>query len=234
MIAEHIQSVTTKWRSVLEEYIKADAERWSRVEASYANEIAVFGDVLEFYPQKEKIFRCFNYFDPERTKVVILGQDPYHGLGQATGLCFGVDKGMTPPPSLRNIMKKLPGDLHDTSLESWAKQGVLMLNASLTVRQGCAGSHMRMWADMTKFVIDWISQHLDGVVFVAWGAFAHSKMEKCLDDPSRNHKLLVSSHPSPLSASRAYKTFPSFKDSNPFEDINSCLEELGKERIQWI
>ena len=188
-----------------------------------------YQELLPIYPPCNKIFHCFSYFDPEKTRVVIIGQDPYHGREQATGLCFGVKEGIRIPPSLRNIMKKLKEEFGNSStkssLESWAQQGVLMLNASLTVRQKSPASHMKIWLSFTKDIIKHLSKNYKNIVFVAWGAFAHG----ILNDIGENHHLIVSSHPSPLSVSRKYKSYPSFKVSTPFTKIN----ELIVSPIEW-
>jgi len=217
--------LTTSWRDLIQKLVKEDShlERW------YAEEIAKFGEILPMYPKKENIFRCFDYFDIADTKVVILGQDPYHGPGQATGLCFGVNTNQKVPPSLRNIMKKLQNSKSTTTttLEQWAEQGVLLLNTSLTVRHKTPASHMKHWCDFTTKVIDHLNRNYTGIVFVAWGAFAHRRLEKV----SNKHHLIVSSHPSPLSYSRRYRIYPSFKDATPFMDINKKLSSSSI--IQW-
>lgn len=233
MLREHIDTISTGWKQVLLRFIEDHPDKWSEIESNYETELETYKDALEIFPEIENVFRCFNYFEPSDTKVIILGQDPYHGPDQATGLCFGVKQGVVPPPSLRNIMKKLPEPLTDTSLENWAKQGVLLLNASLTVRQGCPSSHMKPWKLFTKFIIDWTVSELRSIIYLAWGAFAHTSMESCTDDASKGHHLLVSSHPSPLSASRSYRSFPSFMASEPFIQINNLLEKDGATPIQW-
>jgi uracil-DNA glycosylase len=188
---------------------------------------------LSIYPKNESIFRCFNYFDLNETKVVILGQDPYHGPNQATGLCFGVNNNCKPiPPSLKNIAKELKSDLNidlsDWTLENWAKQGVLLLNSALTVTQGKPGSHMKIWSNFTKSIIDFLNKQEKSIIFVAWGAFAHNKLQNI----DKKHKLIVSSHPSPLSVYKKYKNFPPFSGSKPFSKINEILKEENK-HINW-
>ena len=136
------------------------------------------------YPKKKDIFAAFNYCDFEDLKVVIIGQDPYHGEGQANGLCFSVNKEIQPPPSLINIFKELQDDLNTVSPESgdlsfWAKQGVLLLNATLTVRKGAAGSHQKQgWEQFTDAVISKISKERENIVFLLWGGFAKKKGAK--------------------------------------------------------
>tara|TARA_B100001093_G_C26831311_1_gene1016273 strand:+ start:1991 stop:2647 length:657 start_codon:yes stop_codon:yes gene_type:complete len=188
---------------------------------------------LQIFPSNEYIFRCLNYFEINETKVVIIGQDPYHGLNQSTGLAFGINNNIKIPPSLRNIKNELKSDinidLEDQTLEKWAKQGVLLLNASLTVVQGKPGSNMNLWNIYTTNLIQELNK-LDNLIFVAWGAFAHNKLKDI--DKSR-HKILVSSHPSPLSCMKKYGDYPCFNGSKPFSKINSMLKELNKEEINW-
>ena len=189
---------------------------------------------ISIFPKYQDIFKCFNYFEFEETKVVILGQDPYHGPNQATGLCFGINNNVQVPPSLRNIAKELKSDLNielnDYSLETWAKQGILMLNASLTVVQGKPGSHMSLWSNFTDYIVETLNNLDNSIIFVAWGAFAYNKL-KNID--LNKHSLIVSSHPSPLSVYKKFKTFPSFNSSKPFSKINKILEKNNKQIIKW-
>ena len=233
MLQEQVNEITTGWRDVINGFITNNKDIWERLEEKYSKECEDFKGILEIYPKRENIFRCFNYFNPEETRVVILGQDPYHGPNQAIGLCFGVPSVVKTPPSLRNIIKETQQEIKDTSLESWAQQGVLMLNASLTVRQGTPSSHMRVWADFTRYIMDWLSENTKDVVFVAWGAFAYSKMENVSKEPKNNHALVVSSHPSPLSYTKNFKQFPPFKNSNPLQKINAILKDISKKEINW-
>lgn len=188
---------------------------------------------LQIFPSNEYIFRSLNYFEINETKVVIIGQDPYHGLNQSTGLAFGINNNIKIPPSLRNIKNELKSDinidLEDQTLEKWANQGVLLLNASLTVVQGKPGSNMNLWNIYTNNLITELNK-LDNLIFVAWGAFAHNKLKDI--DKSR-HKILVSSHPSPLSCMKKYGDYPCFNGSKPFSKINCMLKELNKEEINW-
>ena len=194
----------------------------------------IFKDNLEIFPSNANIFRCFDFCDISDIKVVIIGQDPYHGPNQATGLCFAVNNGTKVPPSLRNIINELKSDvgveLVDTSFEQWARQGVLLLNASLTVIQGQAASQMKLWMDFTDYIISELNNQ-DRIVFVAWGAFAHNKLKDRVD--TNKHTMIVSSHPSPLSCYKNYGVYPQFKDSKPFSKINQKLKENRKEQINW-
>ena len=221
MLKSSYNNLTTEWKDVIEQYPKLDY-----VEEMLAAENKKIGDILPIYPLKNRIFRCFNYFNPQQTKVVIVGQDPYHGENQAIGLCFGVEIDMQLPPSLRNIKKELQAnigvELKDITLEKWAKQGVLLLNTALTVRKKCPASHMKIWKPFTEYIIEYINRNCDGIVFVAWGGFAHRKLENI---DREKHHLIVSSHPSPLSVYKQYREFPAFKGSQPFSKINNYLEK---------
>lgn len=182
------------------------------------------------YPPKEKIFNAFRKTPWEATKIVILGQDPYHGYGEAMGLSFSVPDGVALPPSLRNIFKERESDLSiplgkSGDLSSWAEQGVLLLNSMLTVESDCAGSHSTIgWEQFTNGVIRWISNQSSPIIFVLWGKFAEKK--RPLIDESR-HRVLISAHPSPLSAYRG------FFGSRPFSKINEALIELGHAPVDW-
>ena len=184
------------------------------------------------FPPKELIFSAFEQFDFQDTKVVIIGQDPYHGTGEANGLCFSVNDGVAIPPSLKNIFTEINMEydriLFPTSgnLERWAKQGVLLLNAGLTVRKDEANSHKNLkWNVFTDVVIDLINQKLENVVFLLWGSFAQKK-GKLID--REKHLVLESGHPSPLSANRGM-----WFGNNHFRLTNEYLREKGKEEIEW-
>ena len=187
---------------------------------------------ISIFPKQEDIFKCFQYFQIYETKVVILGQDPYHGPNQATGLCFGTNS--KPPPSLKNIRAELKSDtgidLTDYTLESWAKQGILLLNSSLSVIQGKPSSQMKLWTQFTNLIIEELNKLPNPIIFVAWGAFAHEKL-KFID--TNKHHLIVSSHPSPLSVFKNYKTYPPFFQSKPFSKINNLLKNNNQKIILW-
>lgn len=182
------------------------------------------------YPHMNDIFNALKYTSFEDTRVVIIGQDPYHGFGQAHGLCFSVKQGVIPPPSLKNIFKELNDDLgvpikSHGELTAWAKQGVLLLNAVLTVREGQPTSHKGMgWETFTDRVIDELNKKTTPVVFLLWGAYAQKKAE-IITNPI--HKKLVSVHPSPLSASRG------FFGCKHFSKTNAILEKSGLNPINW-
>ncbi len=183
------------------------------------------------YPPGKQIFAAFDHSPFERTKVVIIGQDPYHGPRQANGLCFSVQDGIQHPPSLINIFKEIETDLgkpypQSGNLEPWANQGVLLLNATLTVRSHMAGSHQgKGWEAFTDRVIKTISDEKEGVVFLLWGGFAKKKAS--LIDKNK-HYILTSGHPSPLSANRGY-----WFGSKHFSKTNEILRKLGKAPIDW-
>ena len=189
---------------------------------------------INIFPKPSNIFRCFNYFELHKTKIVILGQDPYHGQNQATGLCFGIEKDASVPPSLRNIIKELKNDLNidlkDISLEDWAKQNILLLNTSLTVLKGKPNTHVNLWNDFTKYIIDELDKCEHSIIFITWGAFAYNKLKNI---NLNKHKLIVSSHPSPLSVYKKYKDFPAFTGSKPFSKINEILKNNNQTIIEW-
>lgn len=207
----------------------------SEFEKPYFKELITFlqqeYDAHTCYPKMEDIFNAFDWCPFDQVKVVIIGQDPYHGAGQANGLCFSVNDGIRHPPSLVNIFKELATDLgkpYPTSgnLESWAKQGVLLLNATLSVRAGAAGSHQKKgWETFTNHVIKTISGQKNNVIFLLWGGFAKKKT-KFIDDSK--HVIITSGHPSPLSANRGY-----WFGNNCFSKTNSQLEQVGLDPIDW-
>ena len=182
-------------------------------------------------PKPSRIFAAFDSCPLDKIKVVILGQDPYHGAGQANGLCFAVNEGVAVPPSLVNIFKEIESDLgiktdnRNGNLERWARQGVLLMNSTLTVEEGRAGSHQgRGWERFTDAAISAINEKCEGVVFLLWGSYAIRKGE--LIDRNK-HLVLTSPHPSPLSAHRG------FFGNHHFSQANKRLIELGKEPIDW-
>lgn len=185
----------------------------------------------DVYPPKEKVFEVFKLTPFEKVKVVILGQDPYHGPNQAEGLSFSVPPGVALPPSLKNIYKEIEDDLgikmnyHNGHLKHWAEQGVLLLNSVLTVEMGRAASHsMKGWEQFTDFVIKKISEEKKGVVFILWGNYARAK--KSLID-IKKHFVLESAHPSPFSA------YSGFFGSKPFSKTNKILEKEKQTPIDW-
>ena len=220
--------------------IKID-ESWERLLAEEFN-LEYFKNLITFvkedyrsticYPKGSQIFNAFDSCPIDNLKVVIIGQDPYHGAKQANGLCFSVNKGINHPPSLINIFKEIKSDLgldfkeKNGDLSNWAKQGVMLLNATLTVREGEAGSHQnRGWEIFTNKVIEIISKETNNTVFLLWGSFAKKKRK--LIDTSK-HIIFESGHPSPLSANRGY-----WFGNKHFSETNKYLESLGKNKIDW-
>lgn len=216
--------IEPSWREVLREEFEKPyfAGLVQFVKLQYANFVC--------YPPGKLIFNAFNQCPFDKVKVVLIGQDPYHEPGQAQGLCFSVGDGVKFPPSLRNIFAEIQSDLgidvpQSGDLTRWAKQGVLLLNATLTVREHAAGSHQNMgWETFTDEVIRKVSEGRENVVFMLWGSYAQSKAK--LIDASR-HCVLKSAHPSPLSAYRG------FFGNHHFSICNQYLQQHGMEPIQW-
>lgn len=218
------ESFPKSWSKLLREETRKDylflLEK--KVEEAYASSIC--------FPPKQKVFDAFALLNPQDVRVVILGQDPYHGLGEAHGLAFSVQQGMKMPPSLRNIFKELESEYgidltRSTDLTSWAEQGVLLLNSVLTVEKDKAGSHSKWgWEDFTNAAIEFISKENEHVVFVLWGDYARKK--NILIDTAK-HAIIESAHPSPLSAYRG------FLGSKPFSTCNTMLREWGYSEIKW-
>lgn len=182
------------------------------------------------YPSGGNIFRAFDKCPFDRLKVVIIGQDPYHGPGQANGLCFSVGEGVPFPPSLQNIFKEVASDIGSPiptsgELDRWAEQGVLLLNSVLTVRQHCAASHAgRGWEQFTDAVVRAIAERKEGVVYMLWGSYAQKK--GAIANPQKN-LILKAVHPSPLSAYRG------FFGCKHFSQANHYLQQIGKKPIEW-
>jgi uracil-DNA glycosylase len=181
------------------------------------------------YPPARQIFRAFDECPFDAVEVVILGQDPYHGPGQANGLCFAVGRDIPPPPSLQNIFKEIESDLgrkvsRDPDLSRWARQGVLLLNATLTVRESAAGSHQgKGWERFTDAAVQALSREREGIVFLLWGS--HARQKGAGVDRSK-HLVLESAHPSPLSAR-------GFFGCRHFSKANAYLEARGRTPIEW-
>jgi uracil-DNA glycosylase len=216
--------VKTDWNPVLRgEFTKP---YWAELQQYVTSERAR----ATVYPPPDEVFAALHLTPYAEVKAVILGQDPYHGPNQAHGLCFSVRAGVQPPPSLQNIFKELESDLGISApahgcLDHWARQGVLLLNASLTVRRGAAASHQgKGWETFTDEVLRVVNQKRERVVFILWGAAARRK--RPLIDTSR-HVIIESAHPSPLSASNG------FFGSRPFSRTNAALVEAGREPIDW-
>ena len=213
----------SRWHQLLKEQLP---EGYFKQINHFLDQVYASGTI---YPPREKVFQALKTTNLEEVKVVILGQDPYHGPGQAQGLSFSVPDDIPAPPSLQNILKELLEDVgvktsHD--LTPWAEQGVLLLNACLTVPAGQANGHAGLiWEEFTDAVIRLVSQEEEHVVFILWGAYARKK--KSLIDASK-HLIIESAHPSPLSAYRG------FFGSRPFSRTNAYLTEMGREPIDWL
>ena len=219
-----VQQLPESWRAKLaDEFHKSYFQELYQFVAEERRHYRVF-------PPEEDVFNAFRFTPYEQMNVLLLGQDPYHDEGQAHGLCFSVRPGVRSPPSLANIFKELHNDLgckipNNGCLEPWAWQGVLLLNAVLTVRAHQPNSHKgKGWEHFTDAAIQAASKKPDPVVFVLWGAYAQKKIE--LIDTSR-HTIVQSAHPSPLSAKYG------FFDSKPFSKINAALKKAGKPEINW-
>ncbi|MBB1139678.1 uracil-DNA glycosylase [Myroides sp. WP-1] len=214
----------TSWNKVLQ----------GEFEKPYFSELQKFvaqeRQTKTIYPPEEQVFKALEVVDFSAVKVVILGQDPYHGEFQANGLAFSVHKGVKFPPSLKNIFKELEDDLgirniHNGDLSPWAEQGVLLLNATLTVEASKAGSHQKKgWEVFTDQVIECVATQREHVVFVLWGSYAQKK-GKMID--RAKHFVIETAHPSPLSVYRG------FYGSKPFSKINEYLVSVGQEPIDW-
>jgi uracil-DNA glycosylase len=215
---------TTDWNPLLRG--EFDKPYWAELQAFVAAERAR----AEVFPPADQVFAALHLTSYAATRVVLLGQDPYHGRGQAHGLCFSVRRGVAPPPSLQNVFRELHDDLGvdppgHGNLEAWTMQGVLLLNTCLTVRSGAAGSHHgKGWETFTDEVLRVVNAKTERVVFLLWGAPARRKA--ALVDTSR-HVVVQSAHPSPLSAHQG------FFGSRPFSRTNAALEEAGLAPIDW-
>ena len=215
--------INKKWDIVLKEEVKKE----------YFKKLGIFVKkeykTKTIFPPYKNIFDALRFTDYDEVKVVILGQDPYHGLGEAHGLSFSVKEGVRMPPSLLNIFKELYNDLGikrtKTDLTDWTKQGVLLLNSIMTVEKDKALSHKdKGWEIFTDEIIKKINERAEPVIFILWGNFARSKKVLITN---KQHKIIESAHPSPLSASRG------FFGSKPFSKANNYLKQLGKEEIKW-
>lgn len=220
-----LRSEASDWGQLLKEFLQSTTggELLARLKSE--------ADSHQLFPPAGAVFRALELTPPEQVRVVILGQDPYHGAGQADGLAFSVPNGVTRPPSLRNILRELQDDLGVSiptsfDLSRWAKQGVLLLNTTLTVRQDNAGSHRGFgWETLTDIVIQRVNDLPMSVVFVMWGKDAEKKLSRV---DRQRHLAICSPHPSPLSAHRG------FFGSRPFSRANEFLAAHGRDTIDWV
>jgi uracil-DNA glycosylase len=224
MHTSYDKTVHPQWKELLTDVMSTDS----------AQELAVFisreREQFAVFPPNDQVFAALSYFPPSDTSVVILGQDPYHEHGQAHGLSFSVQANVAIPPSLRNIFVERENDIglqpptHGT-LTPWAQQGVLLLNTSLTVREGSAGSHAKKgWEAITDHIISTVNNNTERCVFILWGAHAQAKKKLITQ---AHHAILEAPHPSPLSAYRG------FFGSAPFSRTNTLLQEAGRAPIDW-
>jgi len=225
MAAEHVGQLDTSWQAVIGEELKKPYMLSLR---DFLKQEKAAGKII--YPPSPLIFNAFNKAPFDKVRVVIIGQDPYHGPDQAHGLSFSVPQSFALPPSLKNIFKEIEADLGikmsgKGDLTPWAEQGVLLLNATLTVEMANAGSHQkRGWEEFTDAAIAALNKHLEGLVFVLWGSYAQKKGE-IID--TNKHLVLTSPHPSPLSAHRG------FFGNHQFSQINAYLSRHGETPIHW-
>ena len=224
MQSSYNETVHPQWKHSLVKVMSSDRA------VQLASFISQERDEFTVFPPHDEVFSALSYFSPTDTSVVILGQDPYHEQGQAHGLSFSVQPNITIPPSLRNIFIERENDIglqppiHGT-LTPWAQQGVLLLNTSLTVREGRAGSHAKKgWEEITDHIIRTVNDNTERCVFILWGA--HAQAKKRLITQS-HHAILEAPHPSPLSAYRG------FFGSAPFSRTNALLQEAGRQPIDW-
>ena len=225
MTLEKNGQLDTSWQAVIGDELK---KPYMQLLRDFLKQEKAMGKTI--FPPSPLIFNAFNHTPFDKVRVIIIGQDPYHGMGQAHGLSFSVPNGVALPPSLLNIFKEIESDLgikmsKNGDLTAWANQGVLLLNATLTVEMANAGSHQnRGWEAFTDAAIAALNQHREGLVFVLWGSYAQRK-GAMID--SKKHLVLQSPHPSPLSAHRG------FFGNHQFSTINNYLKQHGQVPINW-
>lgn len=225
MITEALNNIKTDWKDIIENILL----NFPILEKQLLEEENNLKKLLKIFPPKELIFNCFNYFNFQDLKVVIIGQDPYHQNNQANGLCFSVNDNIKIPPSLNNIFKEMYNDknikIKNGNLEYLSKQGILLLNTTLTVRESSPNSHYKYWKGFTDKVIDYILSNSENIVFLLWG----NNAKKLLKNKNhKSHYILESNHPSPLSANRG-----GWFNNGHFEKTNIYLENLGKKKIEF-
>lgn len=224
MLDTSLNEINTNWKPIISKTLK----EFSSIEEKLKTEKDNFEDMAEIYPEPKDIFACFKYFNIEETKVVILGQDPYHQPGQAQGLSFSVPSNFKNPPSLVNIFKEINLEYGESptggNLEFWAKQGVLLLNNTLTVRQSAPNSHLKIWKGFTKKILQELLDVKKDVIFLLWG----NNAKKCVEKLPISYALKAT-HPSPLGANKG-----GWFNCNHFNECNRILGENGYEEINWI
>lgn len=216
-----IKGIKTNWNDVLMDF------KYGVINLNLRDEIS---KGIEIVPKKELIFNAFNFFDVENTKVIIVGQDPYLRTSQAMGLSFSVPNGIKVPASLQNIFKEINRSLNKTKIHNkdgdltrWAEQGVLLLNKTLTLREGMSNSHKKIWKNFAKYILTFISKNTSNCVFLLWGRDAQSVSEYIIGD----HLVLSCGHPSPLNRKK------DFIGCNHFINCNAYLKKYGKDEIEW-
>ena len=219
-------NIDLSWKSFFNDEIQKDYFQKLMKEVEYEYDSSIC------FPPKDLIFNAFEKCNLNDLKVVIIGQDPYHGKGEANGLCFSVNEGVKIPPSLKNIFAEINTDFDavllqtNGNLERWAKQGMLLLNASLTVRKDEANSHKHLkWNVFTDSLINYLSDNCENIVFLLWGSFAQKKGIKINRE---KHLVLECGHPSPLSANRGF-----WFGNKHFSQTNTYLQSIGKRPIEW-
>ena len=227
-----IESINTDWSSLLLQVYDNNVSDFELLEKQLNKETIDFEGLKEIYPPENIIFKTFDFFNVNDLKVVILGQDPYHGPEQAMGMCFSVPNHIKIPPSLVNIYKEIKRCYYDNyeipshgNLTHWNEQGILLLNTSLTVRQSSPNSHLKYWRKITNDIIKTISNNTNNIIFLLWGNHAISK-KKLID--CEKHYVLTSNHPSPLSANRG-----GWFGNTHFFKTNKILKSLNKNEIKW-
>jgi uracil-DNA glycosylase len=228
-----LEYVNTDWKPILQHALS----KCNDIEEKVSDERNRFTDLLEIYPPPSEVFAAFNYFNFNKLKIVIIGQDPYHQPKQANGLAFSVKDGIKIPPSLQNIFKEIHNNFdkkyikpESGNLEYLAKQGVLLINNTLTVRQGKPNSHLKIWKGFSTIIIREIMKRQKNVIFMVWGNNAKKIIDnKLMLEFIDDHIFYRSSHPSPLSANKGGWFYKGY-----FSKVNKRLIELGKEPIQWI
>ena len=226
-----LESISTNWKSILENILLDFPDLSKKLD----QERELYQGLSEIYPPPDLIFNAFKYFNTSQLKIVIIGQDPYHQPNQAQGLAFSVNPGIKIPPSLQNIFKEIDNCYHreyqprkSGNLTSWAKQGILLLNTTLTVRQSKPNSHVKLWKGFTQKIIDYILKEHSDVIFMLWGNNAKSLFSKTNASYLEKHHIYQAVHPSPLSANRG-----GWFHQNMFSEVNKKLLELGKTEINW-
>ncbi len=224
--------VTNDWKPILQK-IMLD---YPDLEGTLQQERIKFDGFLEIYPENQNIFRAFQLCSLGDLKIIIIGQDPYHQPNQAQGLAFSVKPGIKIPPSLQNIFKEIQNDLQKPNYQiksgeliSWAQQGILLLNTTLTVRQGNPNSHFKLWKGFAQKVLDCVLAEKKDIILMLWGNNAKNLIKKTPNSILEKHHIFTSSHPSPLSANRG-----GWFGNKMFSNVNSKLKELEKEEIKWL